>query len=118
MGAKDVDGRSDIYALGCVAYYLLTGQLVFAESTAAAAALAHVQKVPVPPSERTELPISPGLEALVLKCLEKEAGKRPQSARELARGLERLNDVPQFCRDSAERWWTVNMPAPPLSTSS
>jgi serine/threonine-protein kinase len=112
IGAKEIDGRSDIYGLGCVAYFLLTGELVFNETSPVAAALAHVQKVPVPPSERTELPIPEGLERLVLQCLEKDPNDRPQSAWDLARRLEALSEIPRFCRDSAEKWWTVHLPAP------
>jgi serine/threonine-protein kinase len=112
IGSKDIDGRSDIYGLGCVAYFLLTGELVFNEPNHVAAALAHVQKPPVPPSERTELPIPAGLERVILQCLEKDPKDRPQTAWDLARRLENLPDVPRFCRDSAEKWWSVNMPAP------
>jgi serine/threonine protein kinase len=112
LGAKEIDARSDIYGLGCVAYFLLTGALVFNEASPVAAALAHVQKTPVPPSERTEVPIPEGLERLVLQCLEKDPSHRPQSAWDLARRLEGLSEIPRFCRDSAEKWWTVHLPAP------
>ena len=74
MGEERIDGRADLYTLGCVAYYLLTGTLVFTETSPTAMAVAHVQKPPVPPSERTELPISADLEAVVLQCLAKKAG--------------------------------------------
>lgn len=109
LGGK-VDGRADIYGLGCVAYYLLTGELVFPESTATAMALAHVQKTPPPLQERTELEIPAGLEAVIMQCLEKEPEKRPRSAQDLARKLEALRDVPVFCRDRAAEWWEINMP--------
>ncbi|MEP6535516.1 MAG: serine/threonine-protein kinase [Bryobacteraceae bacterium] len=110
MGAKEIDGRSDIYGLGCVAYFLLTGELVFNEPSPMAAALAHVQKPPVPPSQRTEMIIPPSMERVVMQCLEKDPNKRPQSAWDLARQLENLRDIPRFCRDSAEKWWTINRP--------
>ena len=54
LGRAGVDGRSDIYSLGCVAYYLLTGQPVFSGETPVATVLAHVQEPPVPPSARSE----------------------------------------------------------------
>src|SRR4029078_5697339 len=62
----NVDGRADLYALGCVAYYLLTGEQVFTGGTVLNAITQHLQAVPVPPSERTELPIPTSLEHLVL----------------------------------------------------
>jgi serine/threonine-protein kinase len=107
-----VDGRADIYGLGCVAYFMLTGELVFAESSATAIALAHVQKAPERMSRRTEMPIPQSLEDIVLQCLEKDPDKRPRSAQDLARKLEALKDVPTFCRDMAATWWEVNLPAP------
>lgn len=76
-----------------------------------AAALAHVQKKPVPISERSEMPVPRELEDLVMQCLEKDPKHRPPSAWDLARRLEAMTDAsPRFCRDAAERWWSVNLP--------
>ena len=112
-----MDARADIYALGCVAYFLLTGELVFEERTPMATALAHIQKPPVPPSQRSELAIPGSLERVVMACLEKKPEDRPQSAAELARLLEACTDVPPWTRADALRWWEVHVPAPaPLST--
>jgi serine/threonine-protein kinase len=86
-GEGGVDGRADLYSLGCVAYYLLTGELVFAGETAIQTALLHVQQPPVPPSSRTGNPIPPALERLVLGCLAKRPADRPQSASELNAAL-------------------------------
>jgi serine/threonine protein kinase len=77
------DGRVDIYASGCVAYWLLTGQLVFTADTTMALLLQHVHAAPAAPSLRAEQPMSAELDQLVLSCLSKDPGKRPQSAREL-----------------------------------
>ena len=87
MGEIDIDGRVDIYALGCVAYFLLTGSPVFDEKTATAMALAHVQKEPVRPSRRSEIPVPAELEDVVLRCLAKKPENRPRSAQELGRLL-------------------------------
>ena len=85
LGDADVDSRADVYALGCVAYYLLTGQLVFEADTPMKMLMQHVHAQPVPPSQRTELPIPRELDELVLACLEKDPNLRPQSAETLLR---------------------------------
>jgi hypothetical protein len=84
-GEEGIDGRVDLYGLGCVAYFLLTGSLVFDEKTGTAMAMAHVQKTPVPPSRRSEVPVPQQLEEIILRCLAKQPEQRPQSARELNR---------------------------------
>jgi serine/threonine-protein kinase len=110
MGEERIDGRADLYTLGCVAYYLLTGSLVFTETSPTAMAVAHVQKAPVPPSERTELPIAPDLEAIVLQCLAKSPADRPASARALIRRLDACVDAKQWCSEDAEAWWRTHLP--------
>jgi serine/threonine-protein kinase len=108
---EDIDARADIYGLGCVAYFLLTGSLVFEERTAMAAALAHAEKTPVPPSERSELPIPPSLERVVMACLEKNRDRRPASVSDLACMLESCTDVPRWTRKNAREWWALHQPA-------
>ena len=110
MGEERIDGRADIYTLGCVAYYLLTGSLVFNETSPTAMAVAHVQKAPVPPSQRTELPVSADLEAVVLQCLSKKAADRPASARALIRLLDSCIDAKQWCSEDADAWWRTHLP--------
>ncbi len=114
MGEQRIDGRADIYSLGCVAYFLLTGAVLFEESTPTATAVAHVQKTPIPPSQRTELPIPTDLEAVVMSCLAKKPDERPRSAQELARRLAGLACASQWCADDAARWWQTHLP---VSTS-
>src|SRR5207244_1096522 len=87
LGDAAVDGRADIYATGCVAYWLLTGQYVFTADTAMGILMHHVSTAPVPPSARTAQPIPPKLERLVLACLSKDPLDRPQTARELSLSL-------------------------------
>ncbi|MBL8292489.1 MAG: serine/threonine protein kinase [Bryobacterales bacterium] len=110
LGEESIDGRTDIYGLGCVAYFLLTGSPVFNEKTATATTMAHVQKTPVPPSRRSEVPIPPQLESLVLRCLAKRPELRPQSALELSQLLAAITDVPEWTQESAERWWQTYLP--------
>ena len=109
----DLDGRADIYATGCVAYWLLTGQLVFTADTSMGLLLKHAQTPPTPPSARTELPIPPALEDLVLSCLAKDPAKRPQSARELSRRLGELEGAGDWTQDRARDWWVTHQPALP-----
>ncbi len=89
-GEARVDGRADLYALGAVAYYLLTGKLVFEAQGAIQMAIAHVTEAPVPPTQRTRQSIPKPLERLVLQCLEKAPEARPQSALEMLRALESI----------------------------
>ena len=90
-GEGAVDGRADLYALGAVAYFLLTGKLIFEARSAMQMAIAHVTERPIPPSQRTAQKIPKGLERIVLQCLEKAPDDRPESAMALLRSLEAIN---------------------------
>jgi serine/threonine-protein kinase len=105
-----VDGRADIYAVGCVAYWLLTGQPVFEGSTAMEVLMHHVGSTPEPPSRRTELPVPAELERIVMSCLEKDPGKRPASAVELAARLEACPLERTWTAERARRWWETHRP--------
>ncbi len=104
-----VDGRADLYALGCVAYFLLTGQLVFEADNALQSITKRLQETPVPPSQRTELPVPPDLDALVLACLAAQPPDRPATAGELARRLAALS-LPRWTDEEAARWWAARFP--------
>jgi serine/threonine-protein kinase len=112
---ENVDARADLYALGCVAYYLLTGEQVFTGDTVLKVITQHLQAVPVPPSERTELPIPAILEQLVLACLAKKREDRPQNAQQLAQSLDAIHGM-TWGQQEASRWWGVHHP-PQVSTS-
>ncbi len=105
MGEDSIDRRADIYGLGCVAYWLLTGEVVFDEKTHHATAMAHVQKEPVPPSARTGRPIPPAFEAIVMACLAKDPSARPESAAALRHMLLTCPDVALWSPREAEGWW-------------
>jgi serine/threonine-protein kinase len=111
----NVDGRADLYAFGCVAYYLLTGEQVFTGGTVLKVITQHLQAEPVPPSERTELPIPTRLEHLVLMCLAKKPEERPQNARQLAQSLDTIEGM-TWGEEEATRWWSQHHP-PQASTS-
>jgi eukaryotic-like serine/threonine-protein kinase len=87
-GADGVDARSDIYSLGAVAYFLLTGRPPFVRKTGVQVLAAHLHELPLPPSAlRADLPHD--LEAVVLRCLEKDPEKRFPDAESLERALAR-----------------------------
>lgn len=100
MGEKKIDGRADLYSLGCVAYFLLTGKLVFDEPTTTAMALAHVQKTPRKPSE-SGVTVPEGLDKIIMQLLEKKPEDRIESAEELHRRARALQDLPKWCEDAA-----------------
>jgi len=110
MGHREIDGRADLYSLGCTAYFMLTGKMVFDAPSPTALAIAHVQTPPRPMSERCELPIPAGLEAIVMRLIEKDPERRIQSARDLARSLRALRDVETWTPERAEEWWETNLP--------
>jgi serine/threonine-protein kinase len=109
----DLDGRADIYATGCVAYWLLTGQFVFTAETPMGLLLQHAQAPPTPPSARTDLPIPTALDDLVLSCLAKDPAKRPQSARELSLRLAEVPGASAWTQDRARDWWVTHQLALP-----
>jgi serine/threonine-protein kinase len=110
LGKETVDGRADIYGLGCVAFWLLTGRRVFEEDGAVAMILAHAHKTPDPPSGCAELPIPPDLDQLVLACLAKDPEARPSTAEELAEQLERISIEKPWTADRAAQWWEAHHP--------
>jgi serine/threonine-protein kinase len=105
-----VDGRADIYATGCVAYWLLTGQLVFEAPTQMGLLMHHTRTPPTPPSSRSELPIPPALDRLVLSCLAKDPEDRPQSAKEFSRRLAEVDGADEWSQDRARQWWETVRP--------
>jgi eukaryotic-like serine/threonine-protein kinase len=111
LGRVDVDGRVDIYATGCVAYWLLTGHLVFDAPSPMALLVHHAHTPPSPPSSRTEMPIPEALDKLVLSCLEKDPDLRPQSARELSNRLAAVVDPDSWTEERARSWWSLHGPA-------
>jgi serine/threonine-protein kinase len=114
---ETVDGRADIYALGCVAYFLLTGHLVFEAEKAFQMIAKHLQSAPIPPSQRTDQPVSPELERLILKCLAKDPDDRPKSAAQLTQALEWIPSD-GWGEEQARNWWSAHRTAEQLSTTS
>ena len=111
LGQGEVDARTDLYSLGCVAYWLVTGQLVFKGETPMQVVVDHIQTTPIPPSQRTELDIPSALEQIILSCLEKKPEKRPQTALELGERLAACEIRQPWTQEDARRWWALNKPA-------
>jgi len=105
------DGRADLYALGCVAYWLLTGQLLFEGDSPLAMAIAHLNQAPEPPSHRAEVPVPPELDEVVLRCLEKEPADRPADALALDALLAAIPTEVAWDAKRADAWWSAHRPA-------
>jgi serine/threonine-protein kinase len=103
-----VDARSDLYGLGAVGYYLLTGRNVFDGSTVVEVCSHHLHTPPVAPSARIGRPLPPRLEALILSCLEKDPARRPQTARELSERLLACDDAGVWNEKRACSWWATH----------
>ena len=113
LGGGEVDARADIYSTGCVAYWLLTGQLVFTADTTMKTLVAHAHATPEPPSAKTKIPLSAELDALVLSCLAKDPTQRPQTARDLLRQLDAIRLPEPWTDARAREWWDAHMPPSP-----
>ncbi len=101
-----VDARSDLYALGALGYFLLTGCHVFDGDTVVEVCAQHLHSVPLPPSERLGASLPAELEALILRCLAKHPEQRPQSAAGIAAELRSLTCRDAWTADVAAVWWT------------
>jgi eukaryotic-like serine/threonine-protein kinase len=110
LGGADLDTRADIYSTGCVAFWLLTGELVFTAETPMKLLMAHAHSAPQPPSAKTELPIPPELDELVLSCLAKDRENRPASARDLLRRLQAVKLESSWTDERARGWWRTHLP--------
>jgi serine/threonine-protein kinase len=117
LSKPHLDDRSDIYSLGCVAYWMLTGQYLFEADSPMEMAVHQVNKEPLAPSERTELPIAADLEAVVLACLHKDPNRRPASAEALAEMLAGCESAPAWTDAEARAWWELHMPGATSSPS-
>jgi serine/threonine protein kinase len=100
-----VDPRSDLYAVGAIGYFLLTGQPVFDGASLVDLCQKHLNAAADPPSQRLGRAVSPELENALLACLEKTRAKRPQTARDLAALLDRAPTAGSWTLEEAEAWW-------------
>jgi len=103
-----VDERADIYSLGCVAFWLLTGRVVFEADSPIEMIIAHTNTTPSRPSRYTELFIPDDLDELVLACLAKSPNDRPSSVEILARRLDEAELEQPWTRERATQWWRLH----------
>jgi serine/threonine-protein kinase len=101
---EEVDGRADLYALGCVAYYMLSGKAVFEAANPVQAIARHVKDTPVPIQERSGIAVTPALERLVFDLLAKRPAERPATAQEVARRLAAV-EIEPWTEAQAALWW-------------
>jgi serine/threonine protein kinase len=101
-----VDSRADLYSLGAVAYFLLTGRTVFEGQNLVDVCAQHLTRPPIPPSQRTSATVPASLEALLLRCLEKKPDDRPPTAAALLSELRLIEaEIGSFGEELARRWW-------------
>jgi serine/threonine-protein kinase len=104
LGDHDPDVRGDIYSLGAVAYYLLTGRPPFDDEKPLKVMFAHAKEVPTPPSEIHD-GIPDDLEAIVMRCLEKDPAARFQNIEGLFTALDECELLGSWNDGIAEHWW-------------
>jgi serine/threonine-protein kinase len=105
-----VDGRSDLYCLGGVAYWMLAGHPPFQGNSCVQVILDHVRKVPKRPSEVSEIQIPGDLDDIVMKCLEKKPADRFQAAGELDVALRSVRFDDPWTWEKASEWWQLHVP--------
>jgi serine/threonine protein kinase len=106
--ADDLDTRSDLYAVGAVGYYLLTGTPVFTAKSVVDLLMHHVHTTPESPSSRLGKAISADLEAILLRCLAKRREERPTSAEDLSVALARCTTAGDWTEVDAATWWDAH----------
>ena len=103
---EDVTHTSDLYAVGAVGYFLLTGQPLFDGGSVIEIVMQQTTEMPVPPSQRAGVEISPQLEELILACLAKKSADRPQHAAEIIEILDRCSIA--WTQSDAGQWWQTH----------
>ncbi|MCX6924691.1 MAG: protein kinase, partial [Verrucomicrobia bacterium] len=108
---ESVGLRSDLYSLGAVGYWLLTGKTLFDQDTVEGLLVRQVKELPRSPSERLGQPVSADLAELIMQCLEKSPEQRPPSAEALDYALARCASAGTWTSLEAEHWWSANLAA-------
>jgi serine/threonine-protein kinase len=109
-GRPEVDERTDIYSLGCVGYWLLSGQQVFQGANASDIVAQQLREPPKPLSKRCEQEIPESLESVIMRCLEKDPSARPASMVELSDLLAACDLGTGWTVEDARAWWEKHLP--------
>ena len=109
-GSPTVDRRADLYALGCVGYWLLTGRTVFDGDSPVQIMYHHGYEQPMAPSERLGAPLPGDLEAVILAALAKLPGDRPATAAEFRRRVGECALAEGWDQARAGAWWDTHLP--------
>jgi serine/threonine-protein kinase len=108
LGRSNLDARTDIYSVGTLAYFLLTGQAPFVRETSMELLVAHAHEKPAPPGElRSDLPED--LQAVIMHCLEKEPARRFASCEQLEEALAQCAAADLWTPTMAAAWWRENV---------
>jgi serine/threonine protein kinase len=107
---EELDRRVDIYALGCVIYFLLTGEHVFNAPSPMKVMMQHVTVTPQPPSARSPYPVPRALDLLVMACLSKNPDRRPSTMADVLRLLTDCEKETAWNQAAARVWWEMNLP--------
>ena len=108
---ESVDSRGDLYSLGAVGYWLLTGKTLFDPPTLEALLVCQVKELPPHPAERLGKPVSPDLADLIMRCLAKQPEQRLPSAEALDQALAGCASAEAWTPLNADQWWRANMAA-------
>jgi len=110
--SPEIDGRSDLYSLGAVAFKILTAEPVFDGRSVVEVCGHHLHTAPEAPSKRLGRPLPPGLDDWVLACLEKDPARRPASAAEASSALDRCEVGDPWTAAQAREWWARRVVVP------
>ncbi|HTY89379.1 MAG TPA: serine/threonine protein kinase [Candidatus Acidoferrum sp.] len=101
----EVDARSDIYSVGALGYFLVTGEVLFNCFTLGEVLMHQVKDLPPLPSQRLGKPVAPDLEEVLMRCLAKDPTARPANARDLDNALAGCQNATDWTRERADEWW-------------
>jgi serine/threonine-protein kinase len=105
---ESIDARADLYAVGAVGYFLLTGKVVFEGDSFIEICGHHLHSAPVAPSQRLGKALPDDVESMILRCLEKSASARPRDATALHDALAQCRDATEWGERDARAWWAAH----------